>query len=66
MISRKHHKKNIFLSKKLDTISKHLDMLQKNALLTMNICFKRQLDAYNSSVFYKNLVKFKLLIQIIL
>jgi hypothetical protein len=50
------HKKNILLQSKLDTILKDFDFLQKqmDVLLTMNICFKRQLeflkDVSNSSI----------------
>jgi hypothetical protein len=58
---KKMHKKNVLLQSKVGTISKDFDVLQneKDALSTMNIDFKRQLDSLkntpNSS--NENLVK---------
>ena len=42
------HKKNVLLQSKVDSISKDFDVLQKekDALLTMNIGFKKPLNSF--------------------
>jgi hypothetical protein len=45
---KKMHKKNVLLQSKVDSISKDFDVLQKekDALLTMNIGFKKPLNSF--------------------